>query len=1259
MALSFFKKRDIDEMDINDIPEEFINYFESLDDEGKSALIGQRRDLADALGFSLEKHGANQEELNVNFAQEYAPGGAESMNREAQTESSDLSDSESDDSELTTEPDDSDDELSEKIKINAYAGQKLDNILKDNMSPFEVLAIGDNETKCMLHHTPLREKNIRFNVPGYPTFGLNVKICRQCQRLYMEISKMDDVHTRLMARKIPHTFYNLDTTKRYLQSQIKPYQFTENSKLFIQNTWVEESPTCVCTLESPKLLMIPCEKTYKGRTITFTGYQCEKCKHIFVRSKAAALEIDDECTARGIPGIKRLRVRRRIPNKECIPQKKIQPDYFIKNGFRLVNLANKPKSYYKLSEDDILVVSDVKACMLDGHSNEDITVLIHVDEKKTEERNLYACEAGFCIDCMKYYITEEDYNAIYALGRPEVTTIIDLDKNNYRITSGSEFNVERGRLKDVEDTLQGETSKITSKSDYVSKYATGDYDDGGLKFAKQYSVDKYGDTLEALYGYMPKPYSYRVDITSEDESETFYIGASDIVLNGRQYVISANSAFGHDLVNYQTTEITKNGKKYGIKLTRQFDIGNAILYSYSNVRTDEDIIFKKGITDPFLIRVLNMRKKQHNLTDIFVTIQENQNKIVNTKFDKNIIVQGCAGSGKTMVMLHRLSALIYKNKGFNFSASALILTPNEHFSLHIKGLSEDLQIRYIRKLTVEQYYLDTLLEYSKDFEIKGKISTEMIVPQDFVNYVYSDLFKNALLKAFNIVIGKRNALSDHINKLAVAMGIEKRVYTFVDNEYAAEQLRSGVLTLKGVLKLRDEEYEKAQSEFDKRVSRKEFLTQRASDSQQFWMKMLDEVLPRTFEKITEYQDNQTTQIAEMQAQLEELRSQRNRGIESEDLQEERRKRITLNNKISTMERQIDIFVRNQENEMKILNPSLENKTPEEVLDWIREASNIVSELRQEVRLCDRLLEEYKGYEEELTGIDIYIAEAKGILDKAEQAVFSEDIKKKVEALEETVFNYTLQNTYQMVFDEATSAYRKDHSIEKIRGKYHRYDLYARLLFAQHYFKHNPGRIRFMCIDEGQDICVNEYRLIRDLNNKNTIFNIFGDVNQLMKKGRGISNWGDLDKIIGTKKYSLNENYRNTNQITRFCNKSFEMDVKLTGVDGKNVREILRKDLESELASLGVLTERIALLLPRKVNKKLYLKKDLLPETLKDSVDDKLEIGHITCMYVDEIKGIEFDKAYVVSKGMSKNEKYIAYTRALSELIIVVDEKIKG
>lgn len=40
------------------------------------------------------------------------------------------------------------------------------------------------------------------------------------------------------------------------------------------------------------------------------------------------------------------------------------------------------------------------------------------------------------------------------------------------------------------------------------------------------------------------------------------------------------------------------------------------------------------------------------------------------------------------------------------------------------------------------------------------------------------------------------------------------------------------------------------------------------------------------------------------------------------------------------------------------------------------------------------------------------------------------------------------------------------------------------------------------------------------------------------------------------------------------------------------------------------------------------------------------------------KGIEFDKAYVVVNKMSRNEKYIAYTRALSELILVVDDRVE-
>ena len=63
MALNFFKQRDIDEMDVNDIPEEFINYLETLDEAGKIGLLASRPDIAKVLGVSVED--SNQDTVNT------------------------------------------------------------------------------------------------------------------------------------------------------------------------------------------------------------------------------------------------------------------------------------------------------------------------------------------------------------------------------------------------------------------------------------------------------------------------------------------------------------------------------------------------------------------------------------------------------------------------------------------------------------------------------------------------------------------------------------------------------------------------------------------------------------------------------------------------------------------------------------------------------------------------------------------------------------------------------------------------------------------------------------------------------------------------------------------------------------------------------------------------------------------------------------------------------------------------------------------
>ena len=46
--------------------------------------------------------------------------------------------------------------------------------------------------------------------------------------------------------------------------------------------------------------------------------------------------------------------------------------------------------------------------------------------------------------------------------------------------------------------------------------------------------------------------------------------------------------------------------------------------------------------------------------------------------------------------------------------------------------------------------------------------------------------------------------------------------------------------------------------------------------------------------------------------------------------------------------------------------------------------------------------------------------------------------------------------------------------------------------------------------------------------------------------------------------------------------SFGMEVLQTGVDGSKVHEISRKELESKLCEVDYTTERIAVLIPRKV-----------------------------------------------------------------------------
>lgn len=1230
-------------MDVNNIPEEFINYFDGLSEEGKRRIIDARPDLAAVLGLGT-----------VNEPMEASVEESDGESSDIVTSELDDEDDVNDDGEKSGEEDD-DIEVGSEIVRNIYADRDMNGLVNSSLIPIHALIIPDGQLKCVVHRKPLVKIQLNYKVKGAhgdASFGCRPYCCDECHRLFFEESKADSYAEKFNGYGIEYKFFDLEESQKYMRSQMSEIEMSASESLYVPDVWVEDNPTC--PIHNVRLSEYP-HVIVGEKRIAFKGFICDQCSKVMVR-RTVALDIEDKCQEQGVecPAIKSIRPE---VKKTKVIKKKIKPQYMIEDGKRTVfPYGEANENTYVLTEEETVVVSDSSYCYLEGHETEQVEAVYVVSEKR-EGKKTYISLLGYCSQCQKFYMDEADYKIIYSYGRPEFVVIRDVEQDEYLVTSGEVYNLEREHLQSVEGDIGKEIRGIKESGDYVSQTETAsDYDEiAALQYRKSISREKYEPLLEELYQMGDVPYRYRVDIVFAKKTETYYVGAKDIVLDGEKKVISMASGMGRTLVNTRTVHYIKDGMQYDVKLSREFDIKKAYLYGYKNIKTDEDAVFRAGITDPFLIRVLNQRKRQHGLVDIFVTIQENQNTIVDERLDKNIIVQGCAGSGKTMVLLHRLYTLKYNHPEFDFG-NALILTPNDQFSLHIKGLADSLQIGSIDRTSIEQYYLNLISRYSKDFAPSNKIASEVAVKSVLVDYIYSDEFLDKFNEAYDAVIKERrniipvfetlyDGLKEHFSAVEVSNESE-----FIP-ELKRRYVRLAVLVQKNEKAIVD-----AKAELEKCIKEKQNIEGRLPEAESRANNVLEEVLPRVYTKLSSYTSGIQTKIAQFDEELGKL-SEQEKEVQALFLP------FGKKSKLEEIQKQQDSISRKKRTEEKkleeakaIMEFDRTDKTEDDIMLWLGGAALIENSIQAEVSQCKRVKREYQRLLQEYSDTEPRILEAMIAVEKAETEKYPDDVYKAVNYLNSTLDNFSDYGVFKEVFSMAIKDFAEKNKVKILNGM-HRYDLYISLWFCMKYFGRRVGDSKFICFDEGQDLAFNEYKLIHELNGKDVIYNIYGDTNQLLKLGRGISSWNRLKSTFSMKMFYLNENYRNTNQITRFCNQSFGMKVKQTGVDGARVREIPRKELEKELTNLNITTERIAILVPRKVIKKNYLELEILPERIKVVIGDKVDNGCISFMYVDEVKGIEFDKVFVIPNRMSANEKYIAYTRALSELIIVVDENI--
>ena len=243
-------------------------------------------------------------------------------------------------------------------------------------------------------------------------------------------------------------------------------------------------------------------------------------------------------------------------------------------------------------------------------------------------------------------------------------------------------------------------------------------------------------------------------------------------------------------------------------------------------------------------------------------------------------------------------------------------------------------------------------------------------------------------------------------------------------------------------------------------------------------------------------------------------------------------------------------------------------------------------------------------------------------------------------------------TRNVMFKDLLSQYRLHK--QKYQKTNYRHKIYLKLLYCSLYFAHIMSPDTFLNIDEAQDISVAEYHLLRMVLGEKCVFNLYGDINQSVYSYKGITDWEDISDITGGNIYVLNENYRNTLQITDFCNKEFGAEVYPIGISGEDVAESDTVTAVQWILDIKKTNPdfRVAIIHRHGLKAIQECLRSLLAEEDVSwySVDDK----KLSVLSVETAKGLEFEAVVAIVDQMSNNEKYISYTRALDQLAVVRD-----
>ena len=334
--------------------------------------------------------------------------------------------------------------------------------------------------------------------------------------------------------------------------------------------------------------------------------------------------------------------------------------------------------------------------------------------------------------------------------------LINLKLNNLQKSSRSLEGVFNESNREYFEYLKSNANKMNEDDVVELVNLQGRLDDlqeDSRDFAKMNTV--YNKMLD-------KPYfaSIRIKEDIEPDEEKYYIGIHSLVDDNKNFrVVDWRSPIASIFYDYEqgACQIRTNSSilKCNLLNKRQYTIDDGNLkFFFDTTINIEDEILKSALA----------QSSTNKMKAIVQTIQKEQNQIIRGDENKNLIVQGVAGSGKTAIALHRIAYLIYKMKGKITANNIMFLSPNNAFSSYISSVLPDLAEDDVDKIQLDlvaRKYLKKHLILERRYE-----QIERLIGQkDLSDYMYksSPKFLEDLLE-----FAQKNYIDNfHIDNLVI------------------------------------------------------------------------------------------------------------------------------------------------------------------------------------------------------------------------------------------------------------------------------------------------------------------------------------------------------------------------------------------------------------------------------------------------------------------------------------------------------------